>query len=279
MLLTHPGSAHKDDFLACAVLAAECQLPIERRDPTEAELADPEVFVVDVGGRHEPELRNFDHHQFDRDHPPTCSLSLVLQYLDVYEDAKRFCPWMETSEWLDARGARRTADWLGVDPFVVTRLGSPIDFSLLRYFAAETELSTDHPIWQLMARIGGDLLTYLRTLRENLNDLQDLVEFWQVGDLTFCVLLRGEGTTPELAGALDMFVREQDRDIAGTVSPDKRGSGYGLTRFDDDPRLNFTLIESEPDVHFAHKQGFVAKTTATDPQRLKQLISMARVEG
>jgi hypothetical protein len=76
-----------------------------------------------------------------------------------------------------------------------------------------------------------------------------------------------------------MFVRELDRDIAGTVSPDKRGSGYGLTRFDDDRRLNFTRIESEPDVHFAHKQGFVAKTTATDPDRLKQLLAMARAEG
>ncbi len=275
-IVTHPGSAHKDDFLACAVLAAEYSLPIYRRDPTEAELEDPSVFVVDVGGRHDPARLNFDHHQFSSDHPPSCSLSLVLQYLGVYEDAVRFCPWMKTAEWLDARGARQTAEWMKVDPFVVAQLSSPIDFSLLRYFAEEQALTTDHPIAALMARIGGDLLDYLRSLRRNLNELGTCVEFWQIGDLEICYLPRIEGMAADLAAALTMFVREQDRDIAGTVSPDKRGSGFGMTRFDDDLRLDFTQIENEADVHFAHKQGFIAKTSATDPERLKQLLSQSR---
>jgi hypothetical protein len=278
-ILTHPGSAHKDDFLACSVLAAEYRLPIHRREPTEAELENPEVCVVDVGGRHEPEHLIFDHHQFPSDHPPVCALSLVLQHLNLYEDARQFCPWLETAEWLDARGARRTAEWLGVDPLVVTRLSSPVDFSLLRYFAAEEELPTDHPVWQLMARIGGDLLDYLRSLRRNLDALQSLVEYWQIGDIDIAVLPRSETLSPEVAGALNQFVREQDRDIAGTVSPDKRGSGYGCTRFDDDQRLDFTRITDEEDVHFAHKQGFVAKTSATDPERLKALLEMARTDS
>ncbi|MDF3128519.1 MYG1 family protein [Kiritimatiellaeota bacterium B1221] len=276
-IVTHPGSAHKDDFLACAVLAAEFSLPIYRRDPTESELQDPAVFVVDVGGRHDPGLMNFDHHQFPRDHPPSCSLSLVFQSLGVYEDAVRFCPWMKTAEWLDARGARQTAKWLEVDPLVVAQLSSPIDFSLLRYFAEEQELPVDHPIAVLMARIGADLLDYLRSLRQNLNALRDCVEFWKIGDLEICYLPKMDGMSLDLASALNMFVREQDRDIAGTISPDKRGSGFGLTRFDDDLRLNFTRIENEADVHFAHKQGFIAKTSATDPERLKQLLAQSCV--
>lgn len=278
-ILTHPGSAHKDDFLACGVLAAELELPLLRRDPTDAELEDPAVVVVDVGGRHEPEKMNFDHHQFDADHPPTCSLSLVLRHLGLYDDARRFCPWMETAEWLDARGARRTADWLDVEPKVVAQLSSPIDFSLLRFFAEEDELPPEHALWQLMARIGGDILTYLRSLRRHLDELGEKVEFWQVEDLEIAFLPRSDALAPEQAGALGMFVREQERDIAATVSPDKRGTGYGLTRVDDDPRLDFTRVEGEPDVHFAHKQGFVAKTSATDPQRLRQLLARARVPG
>jgi len=276
-ILTHPGSAHKDDFLACSVLAAETGLPIERREPTEGELADPEVVVVDVGGRHDPELLNFDHHQFDADHAPTCSLSLVLDHLGLYEDARRFCPWMETAEWLDTRGARNTAAWLGVDPFVVAQLSSPIDFSLLRYFAEASELRPEHSVWQLMARIGGDLLSYLRNLRRNLDVLKERVEFWRIGDLEIAFLSRDDSLSPDEGGALPMFVREQEGDIAGTVSPDKRGSGYGLTWVDDDPRLNFTRIEAEPDVHFAHKQGFVAKTSTTDPERLKELVGRSIV--
>mgnify|MGYP001029984571 CR=1 FL=1 len=270
-ILTHPGSAHKDDFLACSILTAEFSLPIVRRDPTEEELKDPEVFVVDVGGAHDPDLLNFDHHQFPADHPPSCSLSLVFQYLGVYEDAVKFCPWMKTAEWLDARGARQTAEWLEVDPFVVAQLSSPIDFSLLRYFAEEEELGTDHPIWQIMSRIGGDLLKYLRSLRENLDALQGCVEFWQIKGLEIGFLSRDQDLDSEVSGALGMFMREQDREISGIISPDQRGEGYGLKRFDDDLRLDFTRIGEEDDVHFAHKQGFIAKTSATDVERLKDL--------
>ena len=48
-----------------------------------------------------------------------------------------------------------------------------------------------------------------------------------------------------------------------------------MKRFDDDLRLDFTRTSEEPDVHFAHKQGFIAKTTATDPERLKALLHLA----
>ena len=86
-ILTHPGSAHKDEFLACCVLLATAPGPILRREPTEADLADPATAVVDVGHRHEPALNNFDHHQLPADAAPTCALSLVLQHLGLYADA------------------------------------------------------------------------------------------------------------------------------------------------------------------------------------------------
>ena len=47
-ILTHPGGAHKDDFLACAVLLSKFPVPIFRRDPTAEELTDP----GDCGGGH-----------------------------------------------------------------------------------------------------------------------------------------------------------------------------------------------------------------------------------
>ena len=53
-IITHPGGAHKDDFLACSLLVARHEVPILRRDPSDEELADPSVAVVDVGHLHEP---------------------------------------------------------------------------------------------------------------------------------------------------------------------------------------------------------------------------------
>ena len=61
--------------------------------------------------------------------------------------------------------------------------------------------------------------------------------------------------------------------------PDRRGEGYGIARYEDHPRLDFSRVEGQPDVHFAHKSGFMCKTTATDPERLKQLIAGAWTEG
>ena len=103
-IITHPGGAHKDDFLACSVLLSNHSVSIFRRDPTEQELEDPEVAVVDIGHQHDPQLNNFDHHQLPRDHEPTCALSLVLQKFEIYEDTKEFCSWLETTEWFDCRG-------------------------------------------------------------------------------------------------------------------------------------------------------------------------------
>ena len=95
-IVTHPGGAHKDDLLGCCVLIAKYGCPIVRRDPTEEELTDATVAIVDVGGSHDSALNNFDHHQFPREHPPTCSLSLVLEGFGLYEDALKFCDWLES---------------------------------------------------------------------------------------------------------------------------------------------------------------------------------------
>ena len=140
-ILTHPGGAHKDEFLACCVLLAECPAPIVRREPSPADLADPSVAVIDVGHSHDPALNNFDHHQLPRDHVPTCSLSIVLQHLGLYEDARQFCEWLEPAEWFDCRGPMDTARWLGVERNVIGKLNSPIDGTLLRRFASSSQLS------------------------------------------------------------------------------------------------------------------------------------------
>ena len=63
--------------------------------------------------------------------------------------------------------------------------------------------------------------------------------------------------------------------VAGLVYPDRRGSGYGMSRHHDHPKLEFTRIEGEDNVHFAHARGFVAKTSATEVERLKELVGKA----
>lgn len=279
-ILTHPGGSHKDEFLACCLLLAENAVPIVRREPSPEDLEDGSIAVVDVGGEHVPERGNFDHHQFPRDYPPTCALSLVLRHLGVYEDARAFCDWLEPAEWFDTRGPVETARWLGVARETLFKLNSPIDTTLLRRFAAVQQLQPGDPLWEVMRWIGEDLLTYLRTLRSRLDEIAAVGEFWEIetasGD-SFKVLFmpRTEPMADEPSAGLARFVdaHPTGSGVVGLVYPDRRGSGFGLSRHKDHAGLDFTRIENCEDVHFAHARGFVAKTSATDPVRLRELLA------
>src|SRR6056300_989858 len=180
-IITHPGGAHKDDFLACSVLLSNHPVSIFRRDPTEQELEDPEVAVVDIGHQHDPELNNFDHHQLPRDHEPTCALSLVLQKFEIYEDTKEFCSWLETTEWFDCRVPHDTAEWLGVDREAMAKLNSPLDVTMFQAFAKQKEHHPGEPVWEVMKMMGTDLVQYVIGLRGRINQVAKIEEFWDLG--------------------------------------------------------------------------------------------------
>jgi hypothetical protein len=282
-ILTHPGSAHKDEFLACSVLLALSPVAIVRREPTPADLDAAATCVVDVGHRHEPALNNFDHHQLPKDHPPTCSLSLVLQDLGLYDDARQFCDWLEAAEWFDCRGALTTAKWLGVTPEALAKLTSPVDVTVLRRFALATRVEPGQPLWEIMRLIGEDLLDYVKTLRARLEFIATHAEIWTV-DLAgspaqILFLPRTEPLPDDPSLGIDRYIERRGLagQIVGTVSPDRRSAGYGLSRFRDNPRLDFTRIAERPGVHFAHARGFVAKTSLHDHASLKNLLTLSGV--
>ncbi len=279
LILTHPGGSHKDELLACSLLAAVHRVPIVRREPTDADLADPSIAVVDVGGEHAPERNNFDHHQFPADHPPVCALSLVLQHLGVYEDARQFCEWLEPAEWFDTRGPNVTAKWLGVDRNAMSKLSSPIDITILRRFAKAKRLEPGEPLWEMLSYIGEDLLEYLRDLRSRLDFIAETAEIWSVDDHEVLFLPRTEPMPEEPSFGIGRYLESVGKNstVAALIYPDRRGSGYGLSRHNDHPGYDFTRIEKEPDVHFAHARGFVAKTSASELSRVKELLKLAKV--
>jgi hypothetical protein len=280
-ILTHPGGAHKDDFLACSIMISLHGVPVVRREPTEQELNDPDFCVLDVGDLHEPEKNNFDHHQFPRDYTPTCAISLVLKHLGLYDDARLFCDWLEPAEWFDTRGPNKTAEWLGVSRDVISKMNSPIDISMLRRFAQSQRLEAGDPVYELMRMIGQDLLDYLKGVREKIDFVTAHVERWEInaGGESFIALFlpRTESGIDDASGGLARYilVNGLDQEVAAIVYPDSRGEGFGLARFNDHPKLDFTRIEADDDVHFAHNSGFLCKTSATEPVRLMEILAGA----
>jgi len=285
LIVTHPGGAHKDDFLACSLLAHLHGVSIQRRDPTDEELANPAICVVDVGGAHDPELNNFDHHQFPRDAPPLCALSLVLQSMGLYEDALSFCAWLRPAEWLDTLGPNETAQLMGIPREALGQLNSPLDITLLNRFASHTELGPESPVYQVMCMVGEDIVNYLRSLRQRLDYLKRHGQYWTIeteGDPIQALFLEQSDTiADDPSFGIYAFIEGEGKEsqIQALVYPDRRGNGYGLTRYDDSQRLNFSQIESLEEVRFAHKRGFVAKVSTTDPARLKELLELAIVKN
>ncbi|EMI23027.1 hypothetical protein RMSM_00045 [Rhodopirellula maiorica SM1] len=284
LIVTHPGGAHKDDFLACSLLAHLHGVPIQRREPTDEDLSNPSICVVDVGGSHDPERNNFDHHQFPRDAPPLCALSLVLKSLELYEDALSFCAWLRPAEWLDTLGPNETAELMKIPRTALSELNSPLDTTLLNRFAKASELHSEDPIYQVMCMVGEDIVNYLRSLRERLDYLAQHAQYWTIeadGEPIRALFLeKSDAIAEDPSFGVYAFIESEgkENEIHALVYPDRRGDGYGLTRYNDNQRLDFSQIESHDDVRFAHKRGFVAKVATTDPTQLKQLLKNAIVK-
>ena len=108
LIITHPGGAHFDEMTAVGLIAAVnagSEFRIERREASPAELDDAAVWVVDTGGRYEPEKRNFDHHQ-SLDYP--AAFVLVAQYLGLLETLS-VMTWWDFKDSVDRIGLVRSS--------------------------------------------------------------------------------------------------------------------------------------------------------------------------
>lgn len=274
-IVTHRGQAHRDEFLACCLLLAAGKADcICRLDPLDADFNDPDVIVLDQGEVHDPERLNFDHHQFDRDADPACSITLILPYLGIdVEQARKIWGWLEFSELLDSKGPFATAEKLGSNPDALFAGISPVETTVLRWFASFCTLSTEHceALWGLMHRVGKEKLDYLKKVTERLDYLRENTQVIEFDGLRFldatCI---DRKDNPNLG--LEMYAQELGERlqplflIAGTITQDDRGDGVSLFRREDHPRVDFSRLEGRDGVVFAHKGGFVAKLAAgVDP--------------
>jgi hypothetical protein len=156
-----------------------------------------------------------------------------------------------------------------------------MDLSLLKRFAWVVRLEPGEPLWEVMRMVGVDLLDYLRHLRGRLEFIAKHAEIWSLEiegrPAKIIFLPRAEPFSEDSSMGVDRFLEINGLadQVIGMVTPDRRGSGYGLSRYRDNARLDFTRIAGHPTVHFAHARGFVAKTSSADVEELKELIILS----
>ncbi|MFC2014600.1 MYG1 family protein [Chloroflexota bacterium] len=260
LIITHPGSAHFDEVTAVSLILAmntDTVFRIERREPSASELDNPDVWVVDIGGRHESEKRNFDHHQ-DTDCP--ASFVLVTKYLGL-EETMSVMPWWDFKNDVDRFGPGNSSIKYNAGDILVNQ--NPVETWLTTYFASEPELSLP-----LLKVFGAHII-------ESAGILKSQIDFWETSSrLVIAGVPAMIGETRESAG-LEEFRRLDENPPDIVISLARRDDGWRLFRYDGTP-VDFSLISDCPEVAFAHKSGFMATTKERlDIDNLIALVSKA----
>ena len=244
LIITHPGSAHFDEVTAISLILAVhagTKFSIERRDPSVLELDDKEVWVIDIGNRHEPEKLNFDHHQ-DQNCPS--AFVLVADYLGLAETMSAL-PWWQFKDSVDRIGPARSSVLFNAGDDLVNR--NPIEMWLTSRFAADPEASLT-----MLKSFGAQIIGDARMLKKQ-------IDFWKTSRrLMIAGVPAMIGETKESAG-LEEFRRLDKNPPDIVISLDRRGEGWRLFRYDGAP-VDFSLIADHPEISFAHKSGFQATT-------------------
>ncbi len=252
LVVTHPGTAHFDEWAASALALARFEgLAVERREPRPEELADASVVVVDVGGRFEPEFANFDHHH-DLALPAAFVLVADWLGLDLAPAA-----WADYKSRRDVYGADRAAASVGMAA-PVRALDSPIEGFVLRAFGAMDRVAPGAWMHALMRGWALDLMGYLGNV-EGVESRVAAERFVRARARLLSV--RGEAVlefreelTPARRSALGRLAAEHG--ASATITTDVRSGRAALYRSGEQEPWDFTRLEGR--AAFAHKGGFLA---------------------
>ena len=259
-IITHPGSAHFDDLTAVSLILAafpNTEFVIERREPAQAELDNPDIWVVDVGDRFEPEKRNFDHHQ-SLDCP--AGFVLVADFLGL-SDKLSVLPWWYFKDSVDRFGPVKSSLIFHAGDDLINR--NPVEEWLVDRFAADAQGSLP-----LLRSFGTNIIEYAAKLKKQ-------VDFWKSARrLVIAGVAAVIGETRQSMG-IEEFRRLDNNPPDIVISLDRRSEGWRLYRYDGAP-VDFSLLANCPEIEFAHKSGFMAKTRERLPiEILTDLISKA----
>ncbi len=253
-VVTHGGKSHRDDFLASAIALALGASRIKRRDPTVEELKDPTVLVLDVGGQHDESLSNFDHHHLDRSAPPTCALSLYLRALGLEVSFRRL-GWLDATELLDSKGPMAYGRAMGLSSENVFKSFSPVEAAMFAAFSERLVVREERDtLGSMMRLIGERLLHEAMQLDQAIDRLRAVTTLVDVAGVAVMVT-----QSKDTMGSRE-FRKEFAPQVAVAVSWDDRGEGWTLFRYDDDPRVDFSLLVGNANMAFIHAGGFIGKT-------------------
>lgn len=274
--VVHGGAAHRDEILAVglAIYADVITLStrVIRRDPTPEELEDPKVLILDVGERHDLQRMCFDHHHLPRG-TRECALSLLARHLRVkgrepmtYHELWEDRPWYRFTVGLDSLGPFAMAKELGLES-LPPELNSPFEWIIID--AAENSKEFDELVKMMAFQVIGGRVEDALKLHDKLAWLKQNAEIQEVDGVKVLLV-----ESDDVFGVNDYraSLLEDGVEVAISISHDDRGPGLCLYRFADHPRVDFSKVEGDEAVLFAHKGGFIVKTHQRNMDTARDLI-------
>lgn len=134
LIITHPGSAHLDDFLSCCLVIAKKGnvKKIKRKEPDYGEIKNPIIWKLDVGEKYDPDTKCFDHHQDEIDND--CTLSLLLKNWSLWSIASEVHKWLNIVVINDTVGPEGITRQLKISYKAMGALDSFVERSILDEF-------------------------------------------------------------------------------------------------------------------------------------------------
>jgi len=189
-IITHPGTAHVDDFLSCClVLFKDSQIEqIERKEPSRDEIYNPFVWKLDVGNTFNPKIKAFDHHQFNGD---DCTLSLLLKTWGEWETVQEIYPSIYFSVLMDTGGPQTVASRLGISLLIISQLSSCIENLMLDIFEKQKIIHNTDFLFNIMKKMGEVFFWKIQeyrnmlVLRTNLGEIHVVLFFSFLKEVLF----------------------------------------------------------------------------------------------
>lgn len=282
-IVTHPGTAHRDEFLGCAIAIAHAdgKPTVFRRRATEEDLKDDNVLVLDTGGEYDPEFLNFDHHQMGRETEPACAFSLLCVSMGIEEYVKMASPWYTATEVLDSKGPAVLEKVLQAPWRSLVQMQSPVELFFLKKFSELDEVAPDSVIYGILGELGESILTNAVCFADRLSVLEQggkMVNIKGVDVVFVPEALRDD----EPAMAVDAWARRAYPGARISVTPDPASDGTTLyrmhTSFFNGIDVDFSNLRDDHRIAFAHQSGFLAKTKgACDELTIRELIEASIV--
>lgn len=294
-IITHPGSAHFDDIFATSLVIYKCSIDknypeievVHRKKPNKKELEDPSIWKLDIGGKFNPKLKQFDHHppvdptegvaKDQRQLLDECAFSLLLKDWGVWEKAKELYDWLEPSRIMDIRGPKGLVDEYEISYRAINSLESFIEQSVLTMFEKQDKIEPSEPLFNLLHFIGKHFFESILNYYETLELVKEHALFKTIKGVPVIHY-------PNTAKRTDMLTRvlkdkkDEKWGIGGIgIYPNTRPEGsIAAMRYEDDERVDFTRIADYDHVIFTHPNGFiVALDSEISDQELERYIQNA----